>query len=191
MSRIITLLFAGCIGFTGFTAHAQSLRSADPLDDMMRSMMGGASAGTMSDFTGNITEQIMGSTGPVEQQGSAIEAGIVVGAATPEVNQTVVEVIDTRTGRYPPRLKVNFSEFPLRSLDAKNGRGVEEKTHADIVAQRIQSRLRVPNIELVVKDRTAILSGTVPTERQRSLAESMLRFEPGIDAVQNKLTVEN
>jgi len=182
---VFAFIFAGCIGFTGVAAYAQS--GIDPLFDL--TTLGGASGASMGEITGNITEQIMGSTGPTEQQTSAIDAGsLAVEVAVPEVNQTVIEVIDTR-GRYSPRLKVNYREFPLRSLAAKNGRTIEKKTHVEIVTQRIQSRLRVPNIELVVEDRTAILSGTVATKRQRDLAESMLRFEPGIDAVRNNLTV--
>jgi plasmid stability protein len=86
-------------------------------------------------------------------------------------------------------LTINFTEFPLRSLAAAHGRSVEAKTQAEIVVQRIQTRLREPKIDLVVKDRTAILSGTVATDRQRDLAESMLRFEPGIDVVQNEIIV--
>ena len=190
MYRIIALIFAGCISLTGFVSYAQP--GGDILDEMMRSMAsGGASSGATSDIGGNLTEQFMNFTGPAQQQTSAIEEGrsLVVDIEVPEINQTVVEAIDTRTGRYPPRLKVNFHEFPLRSFAAKIRRGTEEKTHADIVAQRIQSRLRVPNIELVVENRTAILVGTVATERQRNLAESMLRFEPGIDSVQNELII--
>jgi len=193
MYRIIVLIFAGCIGFTGFTACAQMSGGDDPVARMMESLMsGGTSAGSTSDTAGRIMDEIMtGTTGTTELPASSIKEGqrLVIEEETPEVNQTVIEVIDTRTGRYPPRLKVNFAEFPLRSLAAKHGRSVEAKTHADIVAQRIQSRLRAPNIELVVQDRTAIISGTVATERERSLAESMLRFEPGIDAVENKLTI--
>jgi osmotically-inducible protein OsmY len=202
MYRIIAFIFAGCIGFTGFTSYAQSQGGADPIEEMMRSMAPGGASGTTSDIFGSLTDQIKSSSAPTEQQTSAIEDGqsLVGDVETPNVNQTVVEIIDTRTGRYPPRLKVNFHEFPLRSLAADNGhsenrrsengqRDVGKKTRVDIVVQRIQSRLRAPNIELVVEDRTAIISGMVATERQRNLAESMLRFEPGIDTVENKLTV--
>jgi len=192
MYRVLTLIFAGCIGLTGFVSHAQSPGRTDSIGTMIRSLTsGGTSVGTTSDLVGNITDQIMSTTEPTEQQTSAIEAGqrLVVDVEVPEINKTVVETIDTRTGRYPSRLKIDFCEFPLRSLAAKNGRSVGEQTQADVVAQRIQSRLRIQKIDLTVEDRTAIISGTVATERQRSLAESMLRFEPGIDAVHNKLTV--
>jgi hypothetical protein len=187
MYRIIALIFAGCIGLTGFTSYAQP--GGDIFDEMMRSMASGGTSSGATSGGGSITEQFMGSTGPTQQQTSAIEEGqsLAVDVEVPEINQTVVEVIDTRTGRYQPRLKVNFHEFPLRSFAAKIRRGTEEKTHTDIVAQRIQSRLCVPNIELVVENRTATLVGSVATERQRNLAESMLRFEPGIDSVQNEL----
>jgi hypothetical protein len=130
------------------------------------------------------------SAGP---QTSAIEGLLVVDHAEPEVNRTVIEVIDTRTGRNQPRLKINFAEFPLRSLTEvsrpNNGRTTQAGSSAEIVALRIQNRLRVSPFHLAIEDRTAILSGAVATERDRKLIETMLRFEPGISTVKNEMTV--
>jgi hypothetical protein len=136
-------------------------------------------------------EDAMTTPVPVGQPTSSIDEGtqLVVETEGPEVNLEVAEAIDTKTGRYPPRLKIDFSEFPLRSLDSTSKRTGEPKTQKDIIAQRIQRRLRVPKIDLVVKNRIAVISGTVSTERQRNLAESMLHFEPGIDVVQNEIAV--
>jgi hypothetical protein len=123
------------------------------------------------------------------QQTSAIEGPLVADVVVSEVNRTTVEVIDTQTGRYSPRLKINFAEFPLRSLDDVNKHGVQTGTPVEMVVQRIQGRLRGPEFQLAVEDRTAIVSGTVSTERERKLIESMLRFEPGISVVRNEIAV--
>ena len=167
MRSVYTLAFVGFISFAGLTAHAQP---------------GG---------TGESAIQAFATDGAVS--GISIEGPLVVDFEIPEVNQAIVEIIDTRTGRYLPRLAINFAEFPLRSLTEvsrpNNGRNVQTGTQAEIIVQRIQNQLRVPTFQLDIKERTAIISGTVATERERSLIESMLRFEPGINSVQNEITV--
>ena len=106
------------------------------------------------------------------------------------------------TARYTPRLRINFDEFPLVSListektdseesngRSTNGRSARNGATTNVIIKRIQNRLRLPHIDLVVQDRVATVSGTVETERQRKLVESMLRFEPGINSVRNEITV--
>ena len=179
MRKLYTLIFVGCISFTGFTAHAQ---------------IPGTSGNIFDVDTPSLDEmmQEVGLTGPSGLQTSAIGEGDTLvreEEEVPEENKIIAEAIDSKTKRYPPRLKIDFSEFPLRSLASTSKRGGETKTQKDIIVQRIRKSLRVPNIDLVMKDRTAILSGTVSTDRQRSLAAAMLRFEPGIDVVQNEIIV--
>ena len=192
MKKFYTLIIVGYISFTGWTAYAQQPRGGS-IEEMIRSLSSGTtSSGTTSSFMEDIMGQIRDtSEQTAAQQMSAVDEGqqLVVEEVVPTVNQAPAEVIDTRTGRYLPRLKINVTEFPLRSLASANGNSVESKTQTDIIVQRIQRRLHVPQLDLVVKDRTAVISGTVPTERQRGLVESMLRFEPGIDTVQNKIAV--
>jgi len=192
MRAVYTLIFAGFISFTGFTAYAQPGVS---LEAMIQSLTTGGSASgiSISDVVQGITGQLMDTSTPVEQQTSAIEGPLVVDVAVPEVNQTVIEATDARTGRYTPKLKIDFAEFPLRSLTEvnrpNNGRYVHADTPAEMIAQRVQSRICVPEFQLAVEDRTAIISGTVATERERKLIESMLRFEPGINTIKNEITV--
>ena len=196
MRNIQTVLFVGFICFVGFSGYAQSQTgSASSYEKMVQSLTtGGSSSGlSTSDMMKEVAGQLLDTSTPAGEQISIIEAPLVVDQEVPEVNKATAEVIDTRTGRYPPRLIINFIEFPLRSLVHANGIGFGRSTEpvipTDAVAQRIQDRLRVPQIHLVVKGRTAIVSGTVATERQRNLAESMLRFEPGIDTVENEITI--
>ena len=182
MRNVFTLIIAGCIGFAGFTVCAQS--QAD-LESMMQSLSTGSSSTSPDDIMSGFTN-----TAPsAEPQVSIINAPLFIDTDVPEVNQTFTPAYigNPQTGRYPPRLKVNFTEFPLRSLSHTNRPTSGSPTA--IVVQRVQNRLCSPQLHLVVKDRTAIVSGTVATERQRSLAEAMLRFEPGIDTVQNEIAV--
>ena len=174
MNRVYTLIFVGCIGLSGFAAHAQQ----STFEELRQELM----ADTSSD----------GTTATVDVP-TIDDSLLVIETPALDINQSVAEHVDSKTNRYPPRLRISFSEFPLRSLAETNrtgtGRTGTAKTRTEVIAQRIQVRLRAPQLSLVVKDRVATISGTVATERQRSLAASMLCFEPGIDAVQNEIAV--
>jgi len=198
MRGICTLTFVGFISFTGFAVHAQPGGGLSDIDKLIQSISsGGASSGlSVGSVVQGVTEQVLGTSSQTEQQVPVLEGPLNVEEVVPEVNKTTIEVIDTQTGRYPPRLKINFAEFPLRSLTEANrpnngrgGRNAQSGTPTEIVAQRIQTRLRVPKFQLAIEDRTATISGTVATDRERKQIELMLRFEPGISVVKNDITV--
>lgn len=128
---------------------------------------------------------------------SAIEGTLVVEEVVPEVNR---EAVKANVGRYPPRLFINYLEFPLRHFKGRAAvQDLDDPTELvidqsnivvrDAIAGRIQARLRLPDVQFEFDGRTARLLGTVPTERHRDLAESMLRLEPGIDEIKNELIV--
>jgi hypothetical protein len=179
MRKVCTLVLAGCVSFMGFSVYAQF--------PMSPAALGGFA--TPSFMAESVIGQFIDTLVPMEQQTSAIEGPLVVyEAEIPEVNQAIAEVIDSRTGRYLPRLKIDFTEFPLRTLvNGTDGRISRNGTSTDVLIQRIQNRLRVSQIDLTVENRVATVSGTVATKRQRSLVESMLHFEPGIDTVKNEI----
>ncbi|GHT25992.1 hypothetical protein FACS18942_02470 [Planctomycetales bacterium] len=127
---------------------------------------------------------------------SAIEGPLIFEEKTPEVNLETVEAIDPKTKRYPPRIRLNFKEFPLIKIAASE-EDKEPDTFAeinlhqtDLIVSRIRQRIKQDKIDVVFKGRTATLTGSVASQRQMELAETMLRFEPGIDTVENKLTVK-
>ena len=200
MRRIYTFICAGIISWTGYTAYAQP---QEGIDSLLQSLTEPGSTISVSNIVGNVTGALMEAMETSGPQVSAIDAPLAIQTAIPEINQTIAEILigDERTGRYPPRLRIDFTEFPLRSLAATNGANNEtggngtgsrrNGSSTELIVQRVQSRLRLPEVHLEVEGRTATVSGMVETERQRRLVESMLRFEPGIDAVKNEMTVSS
>jgi len=201
MRNVYSIIFAGCISFAGFTAYAQpGGASSDPYDLLIDAISagGGALSGNIMDrVMGDIRSEVLDTTSSAGPQVSAIQGTLVIDHAEPEVNRTVIEIIDTRTGRNTPKLKINFAEFPLRSLteasrpnNGSNGRAAPTGTPTELLAQRIQRRLSVPPFNLAIEDRTATISGTATTENERKLIELMLHFEPGISTVKNEMTIK-
>lgn len=78
------------------------------------------------------------------------------------------------------------ADIPLRSTSATSTR----------LGQQFETRLKkIPgltkghSVEVEMSGRTAVLRGSVPSERDRELAEGLALLEPGISAVQNELVV--
>ena len=191
MRKTDTLFIAIFVGFTVFADYAWS----QSLDDFFGgSQSSGTPASvTTEDIAKNVKEELFNNQTPIERPKTAIDENLTVDVPPPAVNLDVADVVDKK-GRYSPRLKINFTEFPLRSLTLANRTGKEQNTlseasAADIIVLRIKNRLRLSAVDIVFEDRTAIISGTVPTDRQRSLVETMLRFEPGVDTVRNNIRV--
>lgn len=98
----------------------------------------------------------------------------------------------TRTGRNqqdPIRsaLKVGFDVPQLEF-----GSGGEAGTASVSAAKSFASAAaRMPGaaVEINVQGRMAVLQGTVPSDRDRLLAERLALLEPGIERVENRLTV--
>jgi len=179
MRKIIVLICAGMISCAGFTAHAQ-VDMSDIVDRLARGQTVGLEA---------IIQGIQQQDTDTAPQVEALAGPIVV--ETPiETNREAASVLIGNT-RYGPRLRIDFREFqPITIANgataSRNGRN---GATAYAIVQRIQNQLRLPQIDLEVQNRVAIVSGTVETEHQRRLVASMLRFEPGIDSVRNEITV--
>jgi len=65
------------------------------------------------------------------------------------------------------------------------------------LVQRMQTSLsrllesrNAGEVQVVIRKRTATLTGVVKSEYERSLLEKMIRIEPGISAIENLITVE-
>jgi hypothetical protein len=53
----------------------------------------------------------------------------------------------------------------------------------------LQSRLKLSSIAVEMKGRTAVVTGAAPSELRRDLVTQVLLLEPGVDSVENKMTV--
>ena len=82
---------------------------------------------------------------------------------------------------YNPTLSVDFE-----------GTQVDISSLAREVETRVTEKLSLKRGQLAVAilDRTAKLTGTVSSERERRLAEALLTFEPGISRVENLIQLE-
>ncbi|QGJ71137.1 Hypothetical protein PBC10988_28400 [Planctomycetales bacterium 10988] len=106
--------------------------------------------------------------------GSGISRGLTEAARANQMNQTPQQ---------PYRIKLSV-DFDYRA-PANRELQTTIRTRLDSLAP-LQ---RLGEIRVEVRNRTAILEGVVTSERNRRLAEQLVRLEPGISQVENQLTV--
>ncbi len=110
---------------------------------------------------------------------SAISEEILQGPAPADVN--LPPPPPSTTTMYEPRLRVDF----------RFSRPTGEAISSDLI-RRLESSpalgLSTP-LEVLLQDGTATLRGEVASQRERTLVELLVSFEPGISNVRNELTV--
>jgi len=99
----------------------------------------------------------------------------------PETNVNQIQTPAPPRAMYRPRLQIGFQFTPLKPEVVSS-----DLTHR--LALALQGRLG-NRIEVSVEGETATVLGEVLCERDRTLAEAWLLFEPGIANVQNRLQV--
>jgi len=121
-----------------------------------------------------------------QQAGTTPQVGPVVPRVpvdrNPNVNTTPASSVNRKSGAYEPRLVVGFDVPALAA-----GRVNEELSRRLRLTPGLEPTNR---IEVSVEGRTAMLRGEVASERDRSLVERLILFEPGISAVRNDLVVK-
>ena len=78
-------------------------------------------------------------------------------------------------------------QIPLDLLAATNSPGKDA-----VLAEALNREIRIKvseSIEVLVANRFATLRGEVASANQKSLAELLIRFEPGIDEIRNEIEV--
>ncbi len=190
--------------------------ATDAFDAIFETLTGDGGAGSESSSTETVLqsaeaemlERMQTAEVTEETVRSAIEGDLVTENVVSEVNKNAVEAVaetaDTKMLRYAPRIKLDFKTFPLRQIAGRFAPQVgvlpEESTSDEweqtnqsltsSLVKRIQRRLEIDTVRFEFKERTAVLTGRVPTQRQRDLVGLMVRMEPGIDFVQNDIAVE-
>ena len=117
----------------------------------------------------------------------ALNAIAIEETPEPETNQNIIESVDPKTKRYPPRLFVDFRIFPLQRTTTKLG---SPKISADSLKRNIERRLGVHDVHFSLQNRVMTLTGTVPGEHERQMVELMVRLEPGVDQIENELVIK-
>lgn len=88
-------------------------------------------------------------------------------------------VNDPRRRPYPPRLRLSGElETSPAELAALTTR----------IQEHLSTSLGLP-VQVTLAQRTAILEGQVATAHQRTLAELLARFEPGVSTIDNRLVI--
>ncbi len=103
-------------------------------------------------------------------------------SSAPDANRTAAAAGRSHSGLYEPRLSVAF-EVTRRS----------EEAIAEDLARLLEASPgfhSTSRIEVSVAGAIATLRGEVASERDRTLAERLILFEPGIDSVRNELKVK-
>lgn len=202
------ILFAGSLVFAQSDDSTTNKNLLPSASDMFSSLVGGDKKTSLTDTIKDImstsqTEILTENTEDTVK--SVIEGSLVVEEQIPEINKEIVEAIDPKTKRYPPRLSLDFKEFPLRKIartewtdypigfdSNDHGRARRfEIDHYDArqVSARIRGRLGEQGLQIDFEGRKALLHGSVSSEHKRDLAELMVRLEPGIEEIENVLVV--
>ncbi|TWT81876.1 BON domain protein [Planctomycetes bacterium CA13] len=56
--------------------------------------------------------------------------------------------------------------------------------------QSLPSQGRLPNVNVNMNGQTAVLNGTVQSERERRMSELLMRLEPGVRMVENRIQIQ-
>lgn len=99
------------------------------------------------------------------------------------INQPPPAPRPTRPLPYEPRLQIAFD------YDGPDNRSLSQALTRRL--QRSDGIRSLGDITVTLNGRTAILQGEVASERDRSVAEQLVRLEPGVSQVQNQLLVAN
>jgi osmotically-inducible protein OsmY len=136
-------------------------------------------------FVGNDVRQRRGFIG---QQSANLTGRVRIAAeqarisVAPSVNREAASTVNRSTGVYEPRLAVGF--------DVERPSDVQITVRTVLQLHLTHAFPPATRIEVSVADGIATLRGEVSCERDRSLAERLVLFEPGIAGVRNELQVK-
>ena len=91
-----------------------------------------------------------------------------------------------RSRRRPVPVRVQLR--PSFQYRPPNSRQIAAELQSQLVRSADLTGIVAPRVEIV--DRTATVSGFVPSERERAVLAKMIALQPGISQVENRLTVD-
>ncbi len=153
-----------------------SMNAVGTVDPSRRFVRGQRSAGEVVGVNSAATQSFVG-----KEQASP--GGVVASSVTGLREQRSRSVNQPRrvskNGRYPERLRIGFkTPTPQKGTEM----AVSPKLMSIMAQRGIQ-------IEVSAATHSAILRGVVPSEHDREIAELLVLFEPGIEKVENELTI--
>lgn len=89
---------------------------------------------------------------------------------------------------YPPRLSLDFNEFPTRALGSNEAR-LNLKAQIANVLSRCDFDSSAEEFRVETAENVVYLTGTVRTTRLAFLLESVLAMQPGVERVVNRLEI--
>ncbi|MCA9259542.1 MAG: BON domain-containing protein [Planctomycetales bacterium] len=135
-----------------------------------------------STFVGRVEGAVSQSFSAASQQLRQSRAQEIVRRRSQNANLLQIQRgADSNLPIYAPRLAAELSDQPDTTIAYE--RRIEAATRQLLVGHGWKA------IRVTVRDGEATLRGSVPSDYERSLAESMLAFEPGVDRVVNELKV--
>lgn len=142
-----------------------------------------------SDFVGSSRADAAAFVGSTQAVNDGVVPSSVTGLReqpTRRVNRPASAAV---RGMYRPRMTVAF-EVPRTQPRTINGIQSPDQLPVPIALTQL-ARQHDLQISLSATERSATLTGTVPTENDRQIAELLLKFEPGLENVTNDLQVQN
>ncbi len=178
----ISSRFSGSSSGLSSGAPAAAGVAAGTLDGSERFVRGNRSR---RDFVGSDRNEQSGFVGSGQAIGvgrvrSATEGLRIDSSDTTRLNRPLPA--QSRKGLYYPRLEIAFDT----DVSEPSPELVTLKTR---IGERVASVVG-EGAQLTYEGRTATLSGSVTSQHAAQLAEQLLRFEPGIDRVENNLQIE-
>lgn len=144
-----------------------------------------------SDFVGSSRTDAAAFVGNTQSTNDGVVPSSVTGLReqpTRRVNRPASAAV---RGMYRPRMSIGF-DIPAPQQLPTAARGLQSSDQPP-VAKALATLARQHNLQISLSatERSATLTGTVPTEHDRQIAELLLKFEPGLENVTNDLRVQN
>ncbi len=156
--------------------RSNSMSAVGTVDPSRRFVRGQRSAGEVVGVNSAATQSFVGK----EQ---ATPGGVVTSSVAGLREQRRRSVNQPRriskNGRYPERLRIGFNTPTPQ-------KGTEVAVSPKLISIMAQRGIQ---IEVSAATHSAILRGVVPSEHDREIAELLVLFEPGIEKVENELTI--
>jgi hypothetical protein len=174
----------------GRNARGRNLKRPDSVGTVTEDRRFVRGSRAASDFVGSSLTDAAAFVGSTQARNDGVVPSSVTGLReqpTRRVNRPASAAV---RGMYRPRMSIAFDvPRPLPVTATDNGLLLTDQPP---VAPALAAMARQHNLQinLSATERTATVTGIVPTEHDRQIAEILLSFEPGLENVTNEILLE-